>query len=300
MRAPLHEQAEGSLWRPNGHSGPMAAAAAAAAMDRGRIPLAPLPSAVNLLPMAGRRHRDSEPADPDSRVIERVAALDWDRIRCDLDRLGHARIPGLLRAAECRGLTRLYSREECFRKVISMERHRFGEGEYKYFSYPLPPLVAGLRSAFHPWLAPIANRWQEQLGALERFPATHAEFLADCHSAGQERPTPLLLHYRSGGYNRLHQDIYGAIAFPLQLACLLSRSGEDFSGGEFLLTEQRPRMQSRGEAIALERGEGIVFPTRTRPVEGARGHHRAIMRHGVSRIAAGERTTLGIIFHDAT
>jgi hypothetical protein len=181
-----------------------------------------------------------------------------------------------------------------------MERHRFGEGEYKYFDYPLPPLVTELRRAFHPGLAAIANAWQEKLGSAERFPSSHPEFIARCVAAGQERPTPLLLHYRSGGYNRLHQDLYGAVAFPLQLTCLLSRPVEDFEGGEFLLTEQRPRMQSRGEAIALERGEGILFPTRERPIEGARGVHRAVVRHGVSRIRAGERTTLGIIFHDAS
>jgi hypothetical protein len=249
--------------------------------------------------MAERRLRGNEPESPDRKVTLRVAGLDWDRIGRDLDRLGHARIPGLLRAAECRGLTRLYSQQERFRKVVSMERHRFGAGEYKYFAYPLPPLVTALRRAFHSRLAPIANGWQERLGEAERFPSSHSEFLAHCRAAGQERPTPLLLHYRSGGYNRLHQDLYGAVAFPLQLTCLLSRPGEDFGGGEFLLTEQRPRMQSRGEAVALERGEGIVFPTRARPVEGARGYHRAIMRHGVSRISAGERTTLGIIFHDA-
>lgn len=228
-----------------------------------------------------------------------MAALDWERIALDLDRIGHARIPALLRAAECRELSRLYTRPERFRKVVSMERHRFGEGEYKYFGYPLPPLVAALRRAFHPPLARIANAWQQRLGAPERFASSHRDFLARCRAAGQERPTPLLLRYQAGGYNRLHQDLYGEVAFPLQLACLLSRPGEDFEGGEFLLTEQRPRMQSRGEAIDLRRGEGIVFPTRERPVEGTRGHHRAVMRHGVSRVRSGERTALGIIFHDA-
>jgi hypothetical protein len=250
--------------------------------------------------MASRRQRGAERVPTSPPLAERVASLAWDRIARDLDQIGHARIPGLLRAAECRHLTRLYSQETRFRKVVSMERHGFGEGEYRYFRYPLPPLVTALRRAFHPGLAVIANAWQEKLGSADRFPASHPEFIARCRAAGQERPTPLLLHYRSGGYNRLHQDLYGAVAFPLQLTCLLSRPVEDFEGGEFLLTEQRPRMQSRGEAIALERGEGILFPTRERPIEGKRGYHRAVVRHGVSRIRAGERTTLGIIFHDAS
>jgi len=233
------------------------------------------------------------------RAARRVEDLDWARIAHDLSIQGHARIPGLLRAGECRELSGLYSREEHFRKVVSMGRHRFGEGEYKYFVRPLPPLVAALRRDFYPKLAVIANEWQERLGRGPQFPGSLREFLARCRAAGQEHPTPLLLHYRSGGYNRLHQDLYGEVAFPLQLTCLLSRPGEDFRGGEFLLTEQRPRMQSRGEAIDLARGEGVLFPTRERPVEGARGPQRAIMRHGVSRIRAGERMALGIIFHDA-
>ena len=180
-----------------------------------------------------------------------------------------------------------------------MERHRFGSGEYKYFARPLPPLVAALRAALYPRLARVANRWAAALGDDERFPDSHARFLARCRASDQERPTPLLLDYASGGYNRLHQDLYGAVAFPLQLTCMLRRPGVDFSGGEFLLVEQQARTQARGDAIALAAGEAIVFPTRVRPVPGPRGFTRAKMRHGVSRVRSGRRTALGIIFHDA-
>jgi hypothetical protein len=266
-------------------------------MERGKDKTGPSARRVSM--ERGSRKTGSSARQAGERVDALVDALDWERIAHDLERDGHARIPGLLRSGECRELARLYARKERFWKVVSMERHRFGEGEYKYFARPLPPLVADLRRAFYPRLAVIANTWQQQLGAAERFPGSHREFLAHCHAEGQERPTPLLLRYTSGGYNRLHQDLYGAVAFPLQLACLLSRPGEDFEGGEFLLTEQCPRMQSRGEAIDLQRGEGILFPTRERPVAGARGHRRAVMRHGVSRVRAGERSVLGIIFHDA-
>ena len=199
-----------------------------------------------------------------------------------------------------RELAALYREPRRFRKRIVMEQHRFGAGEYQYFAYPLPPLVRALRTELYAGLAPIANAWSARLGSRERYPASHAGLSrALPRSTSQTRPTPLLLHYRAGGYNRLHQDLYGAVAFPLQLTCLLSKPDEDFTGGEFLLLEQRPRMQSRGEAIALAQGEAIVFATRERPVAGPRGFSRAQMRHGVSVVRSGERTTLGIIFHDA-
>jgi hypothetical protein len=233
------------------------------------------------------------------RIRRRVAALDWKQLAEGLDTDGYARIPALLTDAECRGLETLYTEPGSFRKTISMERHRFGQGEYKYFTYPLPPLVSALRSSLYPKLAAVANRWGECLGNDVRYPRSLRPFLAHCHKQGQARPTPLLLRYAAQGYNRLHQDLYGEVAFPLQLACLLSRPDHDFTGGEFLLVEQRPRMQSRGEAIPLQAGEGIVFATRERPVRGARGFQRAQMRHGVSRIRSGQRTALGIIFHDA-
>jgi hypothetical protein len=232
-------------------------------------------------------------------IRERIAAVDWSRVARALGERGHARLPGFLTASECRELASLYRREECFRKTVSLERHRFGAGEYKYFAYPLPPLVARLRAQLFPPLADIANDWLGQLGSPERIPHQHPRFLERCRAEGQTRPTPLLLHYRADGFNCLHQDLYGALAFPLQMTFLLSRPQRDFTGGEFLLVEQRPRQQSRGEAIALRSGEGIVFPTRERPVRGARGFHRAQLRHGVSRVRSGERLTLGIIFHDA-
>jgi hypothetical protein len=228
-----------------------------------------------------------------------LARFDWSRVERSLAETGHARLPGLLTASECRDLAALYADEGRFRKRVVMEQHRFGEGEYKYFAHPLPPLVRALRRDLYPRLAAIANAWNAALGVAERYPRSLARFLAHCRGHGQTRPTPLLLHYRAGGYNRLHQDLYGAVAFPLQLTCLLSRPGVDFTGGEFLLLENRPRMQSRGEAIALERGEAVVFPSRERPLATPRGVSRAQLRHGVSVVRSGERTTLGIIFHDA-
>ncbi len=233
------------------------------------------------------------------RIRRRIAALDWAALRDALDADGYARLPSLLTASECRALAQLYGAEPNFRTTISLEGYRFGQGEYKYFRYPLPPLVAALRESLYPRLAVIANHWNQRRGASERFPKSLRTFLSRCRGEGQTRPTPLLLHYTAEGYNRLHQDLYGAIAFPIQLTCLLSRPGTDFTGGEFLLVEHRPRMQSRGEAIALEAGEGILFPTRDRPVTSARGFTAAQTRHGVSRVRSGERTTLGIIFHDA-
>ncbi len=229
----------------------------------------------------------------------RVAAYDWKQVHADLDAWGFARLPRLLTARECNDTARLYDDDALFRKTISMDAHRYGSGEYRYLRDPLPPLVAGFRSALYARLAPIANAWQERLSAPDRFEPTHESFRARCHAAGQARPTPLLLRYETGGFNNLHQDLYGRIAFPLQVTVQLSRPGVDFEGGEFLLVEQRPRQQSRGCAVALERGEAIVFATRERPVEGARGVFRAALRHGVSPLRSGSRTALGIIFHDA-
>jgi hypothetical protein len=229
----------------------------------------------------------------------RIAAIDWTRVRADLDAHGHARIPALLAPAECASLAALYPRDRLFRSTVSMERFRFGRGEYRYFARPLPRVVGALRAALYPPLARIANAWQEQLGAESRFEPALPAFLQRCHAEGQTRPTPLLLRYHAGDYNCLHQDLYGPVAFPLQVTVQLARPGRDFEGGEFLLVEQRPRQQSRGEAVALAQGEAIVFPTRERPVAGTRGVYRAQLRHGVSTLRAGERTTLGIIFHDA-
>jgi len=234
-----------------------------------------------------------------SRPRERLKRVDWNGVAAGLDEWGFARIPSLLGARECAELAALYSSDERFRKTISMDAQRFGSGEYRYLRYPLPPRVQRLRRALYPRLARIANAWQQRLGDPVRFEPTLAGFLRRCHAEGQERPTPLLLRYEEGGFNNLHQDLYGAIAFPLQVTILLSRPNLDFEGGEFLLVEQRPRQQSRGCAIALEHGEAIVFATRERPVDGARGVYRAALRHGVSPLRAGNRTALGIIFHDA-
>jgi hypothetical protein len=228
----------------------------------------------------------------------RLSDSDWKGLAGQLDEGGFARFPGLLTPAECAELAALYREPRRFRKRIVMEQHRFGAGEYQYFAYPLPPLVRALRTELYAGLAPIANVWSARLGSRARYPESLEAFLERCRQHSQTRPSPLLLHYQAGGYNRLHQDLYGAVAFPLQLTCLLSKP-EDFTGGEFLLLEQRPRMQSRGEAIALAQGEAILFATRERPVSGPRGFSRAQMRHGVSVVRSGERTTLGIIFHDA-
>ena len=214
-------------------------------------------------------------------------------------RWGAARKRVLLDRAACEAMTALYDRETGFRSRIVMARHGFGRGEYKYFAAPLPDPVAALRAAFWPHLAPIANRWNEAMGLAPRFPAQHAAFLARCHQAGQTRPTPLLLRYDAGDYNCLHQDLYGEHVFPLQVAVLLSAPGRDFTGGEFVLTEQRPRMQSRAEVVPLTQGEGVIFAVHHRPVQGARGTYRVNLRHGVSRIRSGRRHTLGVIFHDA-
>jgi hypothetical protein len=229
----------------------------------------------------------------------RIAALDWSAIERALWAHGHARTPPVLTPAECAELIALYDDDARFRSRIDMARYRFGEGEYKYFAAPLPPLVRALREHAYPPLAAIANQWETALATGTLHPPHLDALLARCRRAGQTRPTPLLLRYEAGGYNCLHQDLYGDVVFPLQLTCFLSRRGVDYTGGDFLVVEQRPRAQSRGEAIAMEQGEILVFATRYRPVEGARGHYRAAMRHGVSRLLGGRRYTLGIIFHDA-
>ncbi len=233
------------------------------------------------------------------RVERRVARIDWPSVSDSLAERGFARVGRLLTARECASLAALFDVDERFRSTVEMARHRFGEGRYRYFDEPLPAAVAALRRALYPPLAAIANRWGKALGGTLRFPASLGAFLAICHREGQTRPTPLLLRYGPGGFNCLHQDLYGRIAFPLQATVLLSEPEHDFRGGEFLLVEQRPRQQSRGTAIALARGEGVVFPNAARPVEGARGVYRAQHRHGVSEVREGVRDALGIIFHDA-
>lgn len=232
-------------------------------------------------------------------IDARLAALDWDAIAAALDCEGWAMLPGLLGGDACDEVAGLYARETGFRSHVHMARHGFGRGEYRYFAYPLPPLVADLRRGLYPRLAPIANRWHERMGMAVRFPAAHTEFLTRCRDAGQRRPTPLLLQYGVGDYNCLHQDLYGEHVFPLQVAVLLSAPGEDFAGGEFVLTEQRPRMQSRAAVVPLAKGDAVVFAVNARPVKGARGDYRVAMRHGVSEIRSGRRHTLGVIFHDA-
>jgi len=231
-------------------------------------------------------------------LSKRINELDWRRIRADLDAHGHANAGPLFDPAECRALAALWDSAR-FRSEIEMGPRRYGEGVYRYFAAPLPATVRALRQQLYARLAPVANDWWRRLRREPTFPARLRPFLSQCHEAGQRRPTPLLLRYERDGYNCLHQDRYGRLAFPLQAAVLLSRPGRDFEGGEFLLVEQRPRAQSRGEAIALRQGEIILFPNAERPVEGARGSYRAAVRHGVSRVRAGKRSTLGIIFHDA-
>jgi uncharacterized protein len=225
--------------------------------------------------------------------------LTADDLGVALDHDGYAVLPGLLDAKQCTALAALYDDREAFRSRVVMARHGFGQGEYKYLAYPLPPVVAGLREALYPRLAPVANRWQRQLAVKPDFPDTLDAYLKRCHAAGQTRPTPLILKYGPGDYNCLHQDLYGELVFPIQATVLLSRPGEDFAGGEFLLVEQRPRRQSKGEVVPLSQGDAVVFPVNHRPVAGTRGHYRVTMRHGVSRVRSGQRFTLGIIFHDA-
>jgi hypothetical protein len=227
------------------------------------------------------------------------SAIDWAAVGADLDAHGCATVEPLFSPKECRAIAGLYVSGEFFRSRIVMARHGFGRGEYRYFAYPLPEAIADLRSALYPPLAEIANRWNAQMGIAVRYPATHDRFLQRCHDAGQVKPTPLLLQYEAGDYNCLHQDVYGEHVFPLQVAILLSEPGDDFTGGEFVLTEQRPRMQSRAEVAPLRQGQGVIFPVHHRPVQGTRGVYRVNMRHGVSRLRSGCRHTLGIIFHDA-
>jgi hypothetical protein len=232
-------------------------------------------------------------------IASRVEAFDWDKLASDLQTHGCALTGPLLTAEECAALAALYPEDKPFRSRVIMARHGFGRGEYKYFAYPLPDSIGALRTALYPHLAAIANRWNQAMGIDVRFPPAHEDFLKRCHKAGQARPTPLLLQYGEGDYNCLHQDLYGEHVFPLQATVLLSQPGADFSGGEFVLTEQRPRMQSRAEVVALGQGEAVIFPVHHRPVQGSRGIYRVNMRHGVSRIRAGHRHTLGVIFHDA-
>jgi hypothetical protein len=251
---------------------------------------------------------DAPPAQPRPRLqlrdanrplAPRVAAFDWQRVEDDLAQYGCATLPALLSAAECDALAALYAHDECHRSRVVMERHGFGRGEYKYFAYPLPDIVATLRTTLYPRLAPVANRWHDALRIPARFPATHAEFIQRCHAAGQRRPTPLIVEYGTDDYNCLHQDLYGEHVFPLQVAILLSEPGRDFTGGEFVLTEQRPRMQSRVEVVPLAQGDAVVFAVSHRPVQGSRGVYRVTLRHGVSRLRSGQRHTVGVIFHDA-
>ena len=232
-------------------------------------------------------------------MAARLETVDWTMIQTDLDDRGWAVLPGLLDSRECVEISSLWDEQDRFRSRVLMARHGFGRGEYRYLSYPLPGRVAALRTILYPPLAAIANRWGEALGVEHSYPDSHADFLERCHEAGQAKPTPLLLRYGPGDYNALHQDLYGAHVFPLQAAILLSVPGADFDGGEFLLTEQRPRMQSRGSVVPLGQGDAVVFAVAQRPVRGTRGWYRTNMRHGVSTVRSGERTTLGIIFHDA-
>ncbi len=227
-----------------------------------------------------------------------IDTLPWDALHEELDRTGFAATPPVLTREECEALAALYDADR-FRSTVGMARHRFGEGEYKYFGHPLPDPIAELRRALYPHLAQAANRWAGFLGDDARYPATLEDFLAICHAAGQTKPTPLILRYGAGGYNALHQDLYGEVAFPFQALTVLSRKGEDFDGGESVLVEQRPRAQSRAHVISLGQGELLLFPTRHRPARGSRGHYRATVRHGVSTLTRGERLGLGVIFHDA-
>ena len=229
-----------------------------------------------------------------------MAAYDWRALASELDSYGCVVLPQLLSSAECSTIAALYSDESHFRSHVYMARYGFGKGEYRYFNYPLPGLLSGLRTALYPYLASVANEWNGRMGIAEHYPDDHASFLERCHAAGQTRPTPLLLQYVPGDYNCLHQDLYGDLAFPIQVATLLSEPGVDFAGGEFVLTEQRPRMQSRAEVVSLLKGDAVAFAVHHRPVRGTKGNYRVNLRHGVSRVRSGMRHTVGIIFHDAT
>ncbi|MDR5762668.1 2OG-Fe(II) oxygenase [Caballeronia sp. LZ035] len=233
-------------------------------------------------------------------VSERIDALDWASLEAQLDAFGSATAPGLFSRAECEALAGLYDREGGFRSRVVMERHGFGRGEYKYFAYPLPDQIGDVRRAVYPHLVPVANRWNEIMGIDMRYPREHDAFIERCHRAGQTRPTPLLLRYVPGDYNCLHQDLYGEHVFPIQMAILLSAPQRDFTGGEFVMTEQRPRMQSRAEVVPLSQGDAVLFAVHHRPVQGTRGPYRVNLRHGVSRLRSGRRHMLGVIFHDAS
>lgn len=225
--------------------------------------------------------------------------ISWEQVSQDLDAEGNTIIKGILSVDECDEVRDLYQEKNIFRSLVIMERHGFGRGEYRYFSYPLPPLIAALRTSLYPHLVPIANRWNNIMGNDVRYPAAHADFIRRCHAAGQDKPTPLLLKYETGDYNCLHQDLYGEHVFPLQIAVLLSEPDADFDGGEFVMTEQRPRMQSRPMVVPLRKGDGVVFAVNHRPVQGKKAVYKVNLRHGVSRLRSGSRHTLGIIFHDA-
>jgi len=242
-------------------------------------------------PLQSRNHASS--------LTARIETTDWFHVEEELNGYGCAMLHGLLNARECDALTALYPLEDLYRSRVVMARHGFGRGEYKYFSYPLPPLITQLRRELYPHLVPVANRWNEVMDIGIRYPGAHAEFIERCHAAGQTRPTPLMLQYMTDDYNCLHQDLYGEHVFPLQVAILLSEPGEDFTGGEFVMTEQRPRMQSRAEVVPLRKGDAVVFAVHHRPVQGTRGVYRVNLRHGVSRLRSGQRHTLGVIFHDA-
>jgi len=229
-----------------------------------------------------------------------IESCDWETTRAELNDSGWSMLKGILSPAEADAVAAGYASDQGFRSTVVMARHGFGRGEYKYFAYPLPPVVAALRTALYPHLSPIANHWNELMGLDARFPAAHQEFIARCHQAGQQRPTPLLLKYGEGDYNALHQDLYGEQVFPLQVAFLLSEPGAEFAGGEFILTEQRPRMQTRAEVVPLRKGDAVIFAVHHRPQRGSKGFYRVNMRHGVSQVRSGHRYTLGVIFHDAT
>jgi uncharacterized protein len=231
--------------------------------------------------------------------MDRFERVDWTRVASDLNETGWSMLPGILDGGEADSIAALYSRPQGFRSTVVMARHGFGRGEYKYFSYPLPPLVAELRTHIYPHLSPVANHWNDLLGIDVRFPSAHDAFIERCHQAGQDRPTPLLLDYSAGDYNALHQDLYGECVFPLQVAFLLSQPGSDFTGGEFVLTEQRPRMQTRAEVVPLQKGDAVIFAVHHRPQKGSKGYYRVNLRHGVSRLRSGHRRTMGVIFHDA-
>jgi hypothetical protein len=235
----------------------------------------------------------------ESDIAARIDAIDWTGVFAHLDGHGWATVTGVLSADECRAIAGLYSDDSQFRSRVIMARHGFGRGEYKYFRYPLPDIIADVRTALYRRIAPIANKWNQSMGLDARYPKEHAEFIKRCHKAGQTRPTPLQLQYGRGDFNALHQDLYGEHVFPLQVAFLLSEPGEDFTGGEFVLTEQRPRMQSRATVVPLRRGDGVIFAVHHRPVQGTRGTYRVNLRHGVSEIRSGHRHTVGVIFHDA-